>query len=114
MANYGDDEEFLTGDGEEPVAPHRTRRSQLPHRGALVLTFGILGLVCCIIFGILAWVWGNEDLRRMKAGEMDREGQGLTEAGRICGIIGVALNIVGIIGYAIVFALALGSSGGVY
>jgi len=30
-----------------------------PHRGTLVLVLGILGLVCCMPCGIVAWVLGN-------------------------------------------------------
>jgi len=65
-----------------------------PHRGVMILVFGILGFVCCIIFSIVAWVMGNKDLAEMAAGRMDRSGEGLTKAGKICGIVGVALNIV--------------------
>jgi hypothetical protein len=68
-----------------------------PHRGTAVLILGILGLVCCVICGIIAWVMGSNDLREMAAGTMDRSGEGLTKAGRICGIISVCLLIVGIV-----------------
>ena len=43
-----------------------------PHRGGMILAFGIVGIVCCIIFAILAWVMGNGDLKEMAAGRMDR------------------------------------------
>ena len=26
-----------------------------PHRGGMLLAFGILGILCCLVFGILAW-----------------------------------------------------------
>jgi hypothetical protein len=68
-----------------------------PHRGVLVLVFGILGLVCCVILGIIAWVMGSSDLREMDAGRVDPSGRGLTQAGKICGIISVALTILGIV-----------------
>lgn len=70
---------------------------QRPHRGVMILVFGILGLVCCIIFGIIAWVMGNGDLREMDAGRMDPSGRGLTQAGKICGIVSVALAVVGLV-----------------
>lgn len=63
----------------------------------MILVFGILGLVCCIIFGIIAWVMGNGDLREMDAGRMDPSGRGLTQAGKICGIVSVALAVVGLV-----------------
>jgi hypothetical protein len=65
-----------------------------PHRGALVLTFGILGWVLCVIFGVLAWVWGKEDLRQMDAGRMDPSGRGLTQAGYVLGMIQVIVFVV--------------------
>lgn len=66
-----------------------------PHRGALILVLGILGIIVCVICGIIAWVMGNNDLREMDAGRMDPSGRGLTQAGKICGMISVILLIVG-------------------
>ena len=81
-----------------------------PHRGIMILVFGILGFVCCIIFGILAWVMGNGDLKEMDAGRMDPEGRGLTQAGKICGIISVILAIVGIVIWLLVIMLGAGAA----
>lgn len=67
-----------------------------PHRGVLILVFGILGLLLCFIFGILAWVMGNQDLAQMNQGLMDSEGRQLTQAGRICGMISVILNVAAV------------------
>ena len=69
----------------------------MPHRGGLILALGILGIVCCFICGIIAWVMGNGDLRQMDAGRMDPSGRGLTQAGKICGMVSVILQIVGFI-----------------
>ena len=66
------------------------------HRGAAVLTLGILGLVVCFICGIIAWSMGSTDLRAMREGRMDPSGEGLTNAGRICGMISVILACVGV------------------
>ncbi len=68
-----------------------------PHRGGLVLALGILGIVCCFICGIIAWVFGSNDLKEMAAGTMDPSGKGMTQAGKICGIISVVLQIVGLV-----------------
>lgn len=65
-----------------------------PHRGVVILVFGILGLVFCQLFGVAAWVMGNQDLREMDAGWMDSSGRDLTNAGRICGMIATALLII--------------------
>ena len=77
-----------------PVTPSESYMR--PHRGAMVLVLGILGLVInCFVLGIIAWILGNNDLAAMRAGAMDPTGEGLTQAGRICGIISVALAILG-------------------
>ena len=68
-----------------------------PHRGVLILILGIAGIVCCVIVGIVAWVLGNKDLAEMAAGRMDRAGEGLTKAGKICGMISVILWIIMIV-----------------
>lgn len=67
------------------------------HRGTLILVLGILSLVCCGPLGIAAWLMGNTDLKEMAAGTMDPTGQGMTNAGKICGIIGTVLTILGAI-----------------
>ena len=59
-----------------------------------MLVLGILGIVFCFILGIIAWVMGNTDLSAMRAGTMDPSGEGLTQAGRICGIISVVLGVL--------------------
>ncbi len=65
-----------------------------PHRGGMVLTLGIVGIACCLICGIIAWVMGKNDLREMDAGAMDPAGRGMTQAGKICGMIGVILQCI--------------------
>ncbi|MHC4212921.1 MAG: DUF4190 domain-containing protein [Planctomycetota bacterium] len=84
-------EENLQTTAEPPI-----QSSQQPHRGTLILVLGILGLVCCFICGIIAWVLGSGDLKEMDAGTMDESGRGLTQAGKICGMIGVILWIIGL------------------
>ena len=77
-----------------------------PHRGVLVLVLGILGFVLCGIFtAIPAWIMGNNDLKAMDAGQMDPTGRGLTQAGKICGIIVCALTAVGIVIGGILLAI---------
>lgn len=65
-----------------------------PHRGVLILVFGILSFVVCPFFGVAAWVMGNTDLKEIAAGRMDPSGRDLTQAGRVCGIVGTAIMIL--------------------
>ena len=83
-----------------------------PHRGTLILVFGILGLVVCAPFGIAAWVMGNGDLKEMDAGTMDASGRPLTNAGRICGMIATILLAVGLVVGIAVFAIGMLSAVG--
>ncbi|MFO8144551.1 MAG: hypothetical protein R6T89_02290 [Candidatus Syntrophosphaera sp.] len=85
-----------------------------PHRGTLVLVFGIVGLIVCAIFGILAWIFGNEDLKKMDSGRMDSSGRDLTNVGRILGIISVCLNILGILIGIVYFVFFAGLMGGAF
>ena len=70
----------------------------LPDRGAAVLTLGILGLVfSCIppiglILGGIALGMGNSDLGQMSRGRMSRVGEGLTQGGKVCGIIALIMS----------------------
>jgi predicted Zn finger-like uncharacterized protein len=80
------------------------RRDTEPHRGALILVFGIISIASVVLnvcyvgvliglpLGITAWVLGNADLRKIKNHQMDEEGLGMTQAGWICGIIGTILQ----------------------
>ena len=59
----------------------------MPHRGGLILTLAILGWIICPVFAPFAWSMGASDLRAMRLGQMDLEGQGMTQAGMILGMI---------------------------
>lgn len=99
-----------------PVATPSTTPGSLvaPHRGTTVLVLGILALVflgACgigLILGIIAWVMGNSDLRAMAAGQMDRSGEGMTKAGKICGMVAVIVFIALTVLYGVLMILGLG------
>lgn len=94
-----------------PPGPQTPTSIQMrPHRGVVILVLGILGIVCCIICGIIAWVMGNNDLREMDAGRMDPSGRGLTQAGKICGMISVILAIIGIVIWLLMMIIGIGVS----
>jgi hypothetical protein len=90
-----------------PVVPGAVLR---PHRGVTVLVLGILGIVLCVICGIIAWVMGANDLREMDAGRMDPSGRGLTQAGKICGMIGTLLQVAIIGIYLLILLGVLGTA----
>jgi hypothetical protein len=70
----------------------------------MILTFGIVGLLCCLPLGIAAWVMGASDLKSIRAGTMDPAGKSMTQAGMILGIVAVifaALSLVLNVGLAV-------------
>jgi hypothetical protein len=67
-------------------------------RAVLILVLGILSLVCCgFITGIPAWIMGNSALREIDASGGTIGGRGMVQAGRICGIVGIVLSVLGIL-----------------
>ncbi|MDX2130942.1 MAG: DUF4190 domain-containing protein [Planctomycetota bacterium] len=95
--------------GTPPMNPGSMMR---PHRGTLVLVMGILGLVVCVICGILAWMWGKEDLKAIDAGQMDPAGRSLTQVGKILGMVSVILNLV-ILGIWVLMMVVAGGAAAV-
>jgi hypothetical protein len=74
-------------------------RDLAPHRGGMILTFGVVGLVFCwtlvgLVFSVLAWVFAVQDMRAMDAGRMDDSGRSSTNTGKILGIVSLALFAV--------------------
>jgi hypothetical protein len=92
---------FESEEHEQEPRPRRAKRrlDLRPHRGTMILVFGILSIVlgCPIgfVFGPMAWVMGKNDLAEIRSGRMDPEGEGSTNSGRICGIIGTILSVLG-------------------
>lgn len=68
-----------------------------PHRGGLILALGIVSLVACQFLGVAPWLMGKADLQEMEAGRMDPEGRGLTDAGRILGIVSLVMCVIGLV-----------------
>jgi hypothetical protein len=111
-------------DGDEGLRPldgpsgRRARRDAEPSRGTLILTLGIVSIVLPVIGwipGIVAIVMGRTDQKKIKSGQMDRNGADVTQAGWICGIIGTSLQSIFCLGCGVwitwlaIFAAALGN-----
>jgi hypothetical protein len=105
---------------DRPWEDSRLRHGRMdaePHRGTLILVLGIvsvvsfggalcwgLGSLIGLPLGIAAWVMGHKDLQKIRSNQMDREGEGLTLAGRVLGIVGTVLG-----GLGLLFLLACGA-----
>ncbi|BCW94882.1 MAG: DUF4190 domain-containing protein [Fimbriimonadales bacterium] len=74
----------------------------------LILVLGILGIVCLPILAPVAWIMGNNALKELDQGFGDPNTRGLVVAGRILGIIGTVLLILGCI-YGILMFVFFGA-----
>jgi hypothetical protein len=78
---------------------------ELPHRGGLILALGIISLLVCAPVGIAAWLMANHDLQAIQEGVMDPDGESLTLAGKILGIIATGLFAIQLLIFASFLAL---------
>jgi predicted Zn finger-like uncharacterized protein len=101
-------------DDEFNDRPRRRREGMEPHRGTIILVLGILGLVGIgtPITGIIAWVMGNSDMAKIRAGTMDPEGESNTNIGRILGMVSTILFLLTVVPFF--FCCCLGGMGGAF
>jgi predicted Zn finger-like uncharacterized protein len=100
----------VVDDDEGEERPSRRRRgggALEPHRGVLILLLGIGALVFIPLLGPVAWILGNMDLKAMDAGRMDPEGRGMTQIGKITGIIATVLMILSILSICLIGAFII-------
>ena len=79
-----------------------------PVNGQTIMIMGIVSLFCFnIILGPLAWTQGNAALKTLDTyGDPTNQRSPVT-TGRICGIIGTAFGVLGILFYIIALAAGL-------
>ena len=75
-------------------------------QASTALVLGIVGLVCCQVLGIVAWIMANNELEGIKAGRRNPQNEGTATAARIIGIIATVLLGLGII--ALIFGIIAG------
>jgi hypothetical protein len=95
----------------------RRRPRYTPHNGQTIMILGIVSFVVMPhILGPVAWIMGYMDLKKIRRGEMDPEGESPTRTGMICGMISTILHaliiivVFGIIGVACIGGLAFSST----
>jgi hypothetical protein len=69
-------------------------------QASTALVLSIIGLVCCQVLGIVAWVMANNELEGIKSGRRNPTNEGTANAARIIGIVCTVL-----LGAAILVAL---------
>jgi hypothetical protein len=82
-----------------PNTPNRggTARQPGANRADLVLFFGILSLFLCGPLGIMAWIMGSSDLRKIRSGILPPVKVGSLKAGRALGIVGTAFFAIALV-----------------
>ena len=83
----------------------------LPNATA-TLVLGILSIVVCFICGIIALIISNRDVEMYKAnpGLYSEASYSNLKAGRICSIIGISLQLIGIVFYIILIVFAVSTA----
>ena len=66
-------------------------------KGITVLVLGILSIVCCSPLGIVALVMGNNALKEIDAQPGRYGNRQIVQIGRILGIVGIVLLVLGLI-----------------
>jgi flagellar basal body-associated protein FliL len=109
MADEIDSPPWRRNDDREPPFGNRGDRErphyEEPHRSGLILALGIMGIAVCGVCGIFAWFMGSADLRKMNEGRMNPDGRGLTQAGRIMGLISMIIMVLTAFAMAGMFGL---------
>lgn len=91
--------------GGAPVPPGPVQRD---HPSAVtVLVLGIVGLVACQVVSPFAWAKGNSVLREIDASGGQLGGRSMTNAGRICGIVGTCLLAISVLLVVALLGLAV-------
>ena len=70
--------------------PQQNPPGEKSPNGTLILIFGILGILICAPFAIVAWVMGNSERKNYPHDDM-------VKVGWILGIVGTCLIILGIL-----------------
>jgi hypothetical protein len=78
------------GTGGGTAAPRELKRN----RADLIMVLGILSLFCCPPMGVIAWIMGSSDLRRVKNGTMSSDHIGTLRAGWVLGMVGTVFFAV--------------------
>ena len=98
----------MTDQNRDYLSNTNMNAGQLPNATA-TLVLGILSIVVCMICGIIALAISNRDVSMYRANpELYSEASyNNIKAGRICAIIGICLQLIGVIFYIAIIAFAV-------
>jgi presenilin-like A22 family membrane protease len=103
---------IMTDSNRDYLSNNNTNAMQLPNATA-ALVLGILSIVVCFICGIIALVISNKDMALYRANPelYTTSSYNNIKACRICAIIGIALQALGIIVYIIFISFFISMAG---
>jgi len=78
-----------------------------PHNGQMIMILGIVSFAVNIL-GPVAWVMGYMDLKKIRAGEMDPEGESQTRTGMICGMVSTIIHAAALVVGILIMSLMFG------
>lgn len=84
-----------------PEFPEDSQRYPEESQATTVLVLGIVGIFVAIVAPI-AWIMGTNELKAIDSGRRSPENRSSANAGRILGIIGTALLLLGVVVLAVV------------
>ncbi len=102
----------MTDQSNDYLSNINGNQQQLPN-ATTTLVLGILSIVVCFICGIIALVISNKDVALYKANpsQYSIASYNNIKAGRVCSIIGLCLQIVGIVIYIIFIVFVVSAIG---
>ena len=102
----------MTDLNKDYLSNTNTNAAQLPNATA-TLVLGILSIVICFICGIVALIISNKDVAMYKANPelYSVASYNNIKAGRICAIIGICIQVLGLICYILVIAFFISQAG---
>ena len=71
--------------------------TQQSSKATIAVVVGVLGIVCCGLLAPVAWYLGNEEIKAIDAGRLSESNRGMAQVGKILGIIGSILLVLGLL-----------------
>lgn len=71
------------------------------------MVLGILGIAVCGVLAPIAWVIGGKAVKEIDANPTAYSGRSEANAGRIMGIVGSCLIILGIVAFVVIMAVSI-------
>jgi hypothetical protein len=90
-----------------PPPPLPPAPASASNQAITALAVGILGVICCGLLAPVAWYLGTAEERAIREGRSPATGQGMATAGKILGIIGTVLLVIGLL-FGVLWILFLG------